>query len=124
MRGFSTPDSQASKNRKDLDVVHKLKKNKSTLVEEPMENFTFETDRDSEDTDDALYKNFHISPRKHTSIKLTFGETSTPNVTTNISNMDTNINSGEQPSTSILEKTKVTPPEFSHSESMKPQISL
>lgn len=104
--------------------MQRLKKLKPTIVEEQMENVMVETDANSEDANYVMDGSFHISSRKDTSIKSNFNETSIPDVNVNVSNTDANINSGEQPSTSILEKTKVTPPEFSHSESMKPQISM
>ncbi|CAI9282257.1 unnamed protein product [Lactuca saligna] len=68
-------------------------------------------------TGDALDGSFHVSPRKDTSVKSNFKEACTPNVNVNISNMDANINSGEQLITSLPKKTNLTPPEVLYSKS-------
>ncbi|CAI9264459.1 unnamed protein product [Lactuca saligna] len=82
-----------------------------------MENVMVETNVDSEDINYVMDGSFRISPRKDTSIKSTFNETSIPDVNANVSNTDANINSGEQPSTSLPYQKKVTPPEVLHSKS-------
>ncbi|CAI9271092.1 unnamed protein product [Lactuca saligna] len=46
-----------------------------------------------------------------------FEQTSTLDVNTNILDMDTHINFGEQPSTLLPEKTKIIPPEVLYSKS-------
>lgn len=108
-RGLSTPDSPASKKQNALEVAQNLKKFKPSTDDTQMEKITVEKYCDSEETDDAT------EPKKDTSVKSTFKETSIPDVTTKISNMDAHINSSEQQSTSLLENSKVIPLEVSHS---------
>lgn len=59
-----------------------------------------------------------------TYIKSAFEETSIPNVTVNISNMDTNIDSGDQSQTNIPEKTLVIPSRFSNTESHREEVKI
>ncbi|CAI9269990.1 unnamed protein product [Lactuca saligna] len=60
---------------------------------------------------------FLVSPRKDTSIKSTFEETSNPDVNANVSNSDVNISSIAQQTTRIPEMTKVIPPRGLNTES-------
>ena len=112
------PGSPTSKKRQALDVAKKLKKRKPTLLEGQMENVIVDSDHDKDGTDTDIGGSFHTSPRMDTSIKLAIEEACIPDVNTHVSNKDVNINSGEQPSTSIPKKTKVTPPEVLHTKSV------
>lgn len=95
IKGVSTSDSLDTKKRKTLEVVQRPKKFKPSPVETPLINVTVEPGYASEAIKYALHGLFHVSPRKDTSIKSNFEETSNPNVNTNISDMDVNINSGD-----------------------------
>ncbi|CAI9281082.1 unnamed protein product [Lactuca saligna] len=102
---------------KALGVSKNLMKFKPSFDEKEMENLIVGIDNDSEEKNDVIDGSLHILPRKDTSVKSTFKETSTPDVNLNIFDMDVNINFGKQPSTSLYEKTNFIPPEVSQSES-------
>ncbi|CAI9290701.1 unnamed protein product [Lactuca saligna] len=82
---------------------------------------TIETYRDNEATKDDLFNNddetFCVSPRKDTTVESNFEETSILDVNVNVSDIDTNINFGEQIITSLPEQTQVTPTEIPIAES-------
>lgn len=92
----SSPRSPASKKYRALDVVKKLKKRKHD--DQPTIQFdkvTVETNNESDGYDTRLEDSFHVSSRKDTHVKMNFEETWIPDVTINISDMGTTINSGK-----------------------------
>ncbi|CAI9261635.1 unnamed protein product [Lactuca saligna] len=69
---------------------------------------------------DIRIEDFYIgSPRKDSSVKSTFEEKRTSCFTLKLSNMNTNINSGNSQQTNILEKALVKPSVVSNTESGK-----
>lgn len=69
-REILTPAYLASKKRKALEVVQKLKKVKPSDDETQMEKVTVETYVDSKETNNEMDGSFQISPRKDTSVKF------------------------------------------------------
>lgn len=115
------PVSPASKKRQAQELVKKIKK--KMQLEDPLDKVIVETDHGS-DRKGLIFalKTLTFLTSKDSLVQSIFKEIGNPGANVNVSNMDTNTNSSDSPSTSILEKTMVIPPEVLQTESNTEEV--